>query len=105
MGLLAQNVVTPGAVTLLMNISMSLAHPGAEAAGGMRAKSLGLLDTPTRKHWYSRRTSDAREAPRWFREYLCGAAQELYEVDVPEKLYVRRCACGAGGATYRWPCP
>ena len=69
MGLLAQNVVTPGAVTLLMNISMSLAHPAVEAVKSMKEAGLGMVATPTRKHWYSRRrASKACESPRWFTE-------------------------------------
>ena len=69
MGLLAQNIVTPGVVTLLINVSMSLAHPALVAdAGGLAATEKD--GKGARRHWYSRSPSDTsgtRQA-RWLVE-------------------------------------
>lgn len=80
MGLVAQGVITPGAVTLLSNLSISAHH---------HADHDHRVVSTLPKPWFKASPGKRAFVPRWLVEYLDGKNMEVYEVDVPDAMVVR----------------
>lgn len=77
MGLVAQGVITPGAVTLLSNLSISAHH---------HADHDHRVVSTLPKPWFKASPGKRAFVPRWLVEYLDGKNMEVYEVDVPDAM-------------------